>query len=216
MDLESARLQMVDQQARAWDVLDPEVLEVLAKVPRERFVPPAYRELAFADAPIPLGDGHCMLPPKLDARILQACEIRPGESVLDVGTGSGFLAACLASLGARVQSIEIRLRLLETADANLRATGHAGIALERADATSWQPSSPADVVIMSASLPVYDNRYERWLKPGGRLFVVVGSTAPMSAQLVTRISADAIGRRELLETFIPALDHAAKPPRFVF
>jgi protein-L-isoaspartate(D-aspartate) O-methyltransferase len=216
MDFETARLQMVDQQVRTWDVLDPQVLDVMGRIPRERFVPAAYRDLAFADAPIPLQDGQQMLPPKLDARILQACEIQPGESVIDVGTGSGFLAACLSTLGANVQSIEIRSELVAAAKVNLQATGYAGVALECADATTWTPNAPVDVIILTASLPVYDARYEHWLKLGGRLFVVTGARAPMSAQLITRTGANGYARRELFETSILPLTHAPRSSGFVF
>jgi protein-L-isoaspartate(D-aspartate) O-methyltransferase len=216
MDIEAARQQMIDQQVRAWDVLDPRVLDALARVPRERFVPPAYRDLAFADAPIPLPQGQSMLPPKLDARILQACEIAAGDSVIEVGTGSGFLAACLATLAGRVESLELRPVLAEFASGNLRAAGFLGVAVHVADGTVWQPRAAADVVVLSASLPVYDARYEQWLAPGGRLFAVVGAAAPMCAQLVTRVSEREFARTELFETFVDPMTNARRPSAFVF
>lgn len=216
MDIEAARQQMVDQQVRAWDVLDPRVLDALTRVPRERFVPAAYRELAFADAPIPLAEGQSMLAPKIDGRILQACDIAPGDTVIEVGTGSGFLAACLATLGGEVQTLESRPALVEFATHNLRSAGFPAVMVRGCDATSWQPAAPVDVVVLGASLPVYDARYQEWLKPGGRLFVAVGSAPPMTAQLITRVSHSGFARTELFETMIDPLSNAARPSAFVF
>jgi protein-L-isoaspartate(D-aspartate) O-methyltransferase len=214
MDFEAARQQMIDQQVRAWDVLDPRVLDVLARVPRERFVPPAFRELCFADAPIPLPEGESMLAPKIDGRILQAVEVSPGETVLEVGTG--FLAACLSGLGGRVTTVERRPELLELASANLRATGFQDVTVVAADATSWEPRERVDVVILSASLPVYDPRYAEWLTSGGRLFVAVGAAVPMTATLVTRVGEREFARLELFETVIDPLFNARRPSAFVF
>jgi len=216
MDIEAARQQMVDQQVRAWDVLDPRVLEALARVPRERFVPTEYREIAFADAPIPLPEGQSILPPKIDGRILQACEIGPSDSIVEVGTGSGFLAACLATLGGRVETVELRPALAVAASAALRASGFPGIVVRTADATAWEPSAAVDVVVLTASLPVYDERYQRWLKPGGRLFVAVGSAAPMAARLVTRLAEGGFSSTDLFETVIDPLTNARRPSTFVF
>ena len=216
MDIEAARQQMVDQQVRAWDVLDPRVLDALSKVPRERFVPAAYRELAFADAPIPLAEGQSMLAPKIDGRILQACDVAPGDSIIEVGTGSGFLAACLATLGGEVQTLEIRPALVEFSTTNLRSAGFPSVIVRRCDATTWRPATPVDVVVLSASLPVYDARYQEWLKPGGRLFLAVGSAPPMTAALVTRIGSSGFSRTELFETMIDPLSNATRPSAFVF
>ncbi len=216
MDIEAARQQMVDQQVRAWDVLDPRVLETLARVPRERFVPKAFRELAFADAPIPLGAGQSMLAPKLDGRILQACDVGPADSVIEVGTGSGFLAACLATLGGNVETLEIRPELAEFATANLRATGFPGVTVRTVDATGWAPAAPVDVVVLSASLPLHDTRYQQWLKPGGRLFVAIGSAAPMSARLFKRVGSEEFSRADLFETMIEPMVNARRASTFVF
>jgi protein-L-isoaspartate(D-aspartate) O-methyltransferase len=216
MDIEAARQQMVDQQVRAWDVLDPRVLDALARVPREQFVPLAYRELAFADAPIPLADGQWMLPPKLDGRILQACDVSAADSIIEVGTGSGFLAACLATLGGHVESLELRPGLADTAAQNLRAAGFPSVVVRTVDATTWTPAAPVDVVVLSASLPVYDARYQEWLKPGGRLFVALGTAAPMAAQRVTRVGPSDFSRTSLFETVIDPLTNAHRPSTFVF
>ncbi len=216
MDFEAARQQMIQQQVRAWDVLDPGVLEVLGLVPREQFVPPAFHELAFADAAIPLPGGQSMLAPKIHGRILQALELRPGETVLEIGTGSGYLTACLAALGAQVSSLEIRPELAALAKVNLRTAGFPGVSVLEADATAWQPPQRFDVVVLTASLPEYDGRYQEWLNVGGRLFVTVGTGEPMTAALVTRSGEREFGRVDLFETVIDALANARRPSAFVF
>jgi protein-L-isoaspartate(D-aspartate) O-methyltransferase len=207
---------MIDQQVRAWDVLDQRVLDALGAVPRECFVPEPFRSLAFADTAIPLPEGQHMLPPKLDGRILQACAIERGARLLDVGSGSGFLAACCAALGARVETIELRPALARLAADNLQAAGCAGVSVATVDVLQFTPRTSYDVVILGAALPAYDARFERWLAPGGRLFAVVGRAAPMSALLVTRVGADEFARDRLFETEIDLLQNAVQPPSFVF
>lgn len=216
MDFEAARQQMIHQQVRAWDVLDPGVLEVLGHVPREQFVPPAFRELAFADTAIPLPAGQSMLAPKIHGRILQALEVRPGETVLEVGAGSGYLSACLAALGGQVTSLEIHAELVALAIDNLRAAGYPGIHVLAADATTWQAPQRFDVVVLTASLPQYDRRYQDWLNVGGRLFVTIGAAEPMTATLVTRSDEREFGRVDLFETVIDPLANARRPSTFVF
>ena len=216
MDFEAARQQMIQQQVRAWDVLDPGVLEVLARVPRERFVPPAFRELAFADTAIPLPAGQSMLAPSIHGRILQALELRPGETVLEVGAGSGYLTACLAALGGQVSALEIHPELAALAADNLRTTGYPSVAMLTADATAWQPARRFDVVVLTASLPEYDPRYQQWLSAGGRLFAVVGTGEPMEAVLVTCTGEREFGRVELFETVVGPLVNARRPSSFVF
>jgi protein-L-isoaspartate(D-aspartate) O-methyltransferase len=216
MDFEAARQQMIHQQVRAWDVLDPDVLDVLGDVPREAFVPPAFRQLAFADTAIPLPGGQSMLAPKIHGRILQAVALRHGETVLEVGAGSGYLTACLAALGGQASSLEIRPELQTLATDNLRAAGYPGVAVVGADATRWQPPQRVDVVVLTASLPEYDRRYEDWLRVGGRLFVVVGTGEPMVAALVTRTGEREFGRVDLFETVVDPLINAHRPSTFVF
>ena len=216
MDIAAARRQMIDQQVRAWEVLDLRVLDALSHVQRERFVPPEFRSLAFADTAIPLPEGQHMLPPKLDGRILQACGIERGARLLEVGSGSGFLAACCAALGARVETIELRPTLARLAADNLRAAGCAGVAATTADAMQFAPRIEYDVVILGAALPAYDARFEGWLAPGGRLFAVVGHAAPMTALLVTRVGPHEFARDSLFETEIDPLQNAVQPPSFVF
>ncbi len=216
MNAEAARLQMVEQQVRAWAVLDPEVLDAMARVPRERYVPPAFANAAYADAPVPLGNGHSMLCPSLDGRILQAIAVSPGESVLEIGTGSGFLSACLSAMGVSVRSIEVDATLAQSAAERLKSDGRLSVTVETADATRLEPTPSYDAVIVSAALPAYDTRYQQWLRPGGRLFVVVGQTEPMEAMLVTRTGDDDFQHESLLETVIEPLMHAAAPSTFRF
>lgn len=216
MNLEIARRQMIEQQVRAWEVLDERVLGAMAQVRREFFVPVAHRQVAFADTSIPLGHGASMLPPKVDGRILQALELSEGDVVLDVGTGSGFLAACLARLGARVHSIELVPELTAFARENLRAAGVSGVATETADAMSCEDHDRYDAIAVTGALPVYDPRFERALRIDGRLFVIVGEAPVMEAMLVRRVSASEWLRESLFETVVEPLVHAPRPPRFVF
>lgn len=219
MNLEQARQQMVEQQVRAWDVLDERVLETLLKVRREFFAPSAYRELAFADTAIPLERGQSMLAPKVEGRILQALNPQPGEEVLEVGTGSGFFAACLAHMAGRVRSLEIFPELSARAGENLRAAGISGVTIETRDVFSLSEplgDGKFDAVAITGSLPVYDARFERALKVGGRLFVIVGEAPVMEALLIRREAQDRWSREALFETVVPALVNAPMPPRFVF
>lgn len=216
MQIETARRQMVEQQVRAWEVLDERVLGVIAQVRRELFVPPAYRDVAFADAPIPLGHGQVLLAPKIDGRILQALAPQPGESVLDVGTGSGFLAACLARLAGHVRSLEIFPELGATARENLRASGVGGVVVEVFDAMTLAETDAYDAIAVSASLPVYDARFERALRIGGRLFVILGEAPVMEALLIRRVSASEWLRESLFETVVTPLVNAPQPSKFVF
>jgi protein-L-isoaspartate(D-aspartate) O-methyltransferase len=216
LNVESARAQMIAQQVRAWDVSDERVLATLEAVRREEFVPEAYRDTAFADVAIPLGHGQSMLPPKLDGRILQALELKATDEVLEVGTGSGFLAACLAALALRVRSLEIYPDLAALAARNLRSAGVTSGSVETMDALRFEEVGRYDAIAITASLPCYDARFERALKPGGRLFIVVGASPVMEALLVRRASGAACARTSLFETDIAPLVNAPQPPRFVF
>ena len=216
LDVETARRQMIDQQVRAWDVLDLKVLAAMERVPREEFAPPAYRELAFADMSVPLGHGQGMLPPKLEGRILQALELQPEDSVLEVGTGSGYFAACLGSLARAVRSLEIFPDLAAAARASLLRAGVCNVTVEAADAFAIGDPGRFDVVVLTGSLPLYDPRFEQWLEPGGRLFAVVGQGPVMEARRISRPAAGEWLRESLFETVMDPLVHAAEPPRFVF
>lgn len=212
-----AREQMVAQQIRAWDVLDEQILNLFRSLTREQFVPKAYRDLAYADTDIPLGQGQHMLAPKVVGRILQALDVQPREQVLEVGTGSGFLSACLALQGATVHSVEILADLAEQARSNLAAAAVTGVQVTTGDALA-KLAGPAryDAIVLTASLPVYDSRFEAQLKPGGRLFVVVGEGPAMDARL---ISVDASGERRqesLFETVLDPLANALRIEHFRF
>jgi protein-L-isoaspartate(D-aspartate) O-methyltransferase len=216
MDTVAARQQMVDQQIRTWEVLDPRVLDAFSAVPREAFVPPEYRELAFADAPIPIGFGQTMLAPNLQGRILQALGVTATDSVLEIGTGLGYLSACLSLLGASTRSIDIHAGLIAKAAVNLRAVPQANVNLEVRDAFAAAPLGEYDAVAVTGSLPVYDTRFERLLRVGGRLFAIVGTAPAMDAILVRRADNDEWIRESLFETVVEPLVNATAAQKFVF
>lgn len=210
------RTQMTYQQVRAWSVLPPETLAVFEQLPREIFVPEAAQGAAYADLAIPLGHGQHMLPPTIVGRILQAVTVGRSDQILEIGTGSGYLSACLALLGAQVRSLELRPELAHQARQNLKSAGIGNALVEEADAFDWEPAAPGyDVVVVTGSLPVYDPRFESLLKPGGRLFIVCGSAPVMEARLV-RLSRTGRDEHSLFETVIDPLTHAATPSHFVF
>jgi protein-L-isoaspartate(D-aspartate) O-methyltransferase len=216
MDTLAARQQMVDQQIRTWEVLDPRVLDVFATVPREAFVPPEYRELAFADTPIPIGLGQSMLAPKIQGRILQALSIAADDKVLEVGSGNGYLAACLSLLGSSTRSIDIHPQFTAVATANLRAVARASVEFETRDAFASAPLGEYDAIAVTGSLPVYDARFERSLRLGGRLFAIVGEAPVMDAILVRRVDGGEWIRESLFETVVEALINATAAQRFIF
>jgi protein-L-isoaspartate(D-aspartate) O-methyltransferase len=211
-----AREQMIEQQVRAWDVLDARVLATLRKVPREAFVPPQRRFLAFADTEIPLPCGQHMLRPSVVGRLLQALALSGGERVLEVGSGSGFVTACLKAAAASVRSLEIFAELAELARSNISSLGMRDVEILTADATRLDTDTRYDAIAVTASLPVLDDRFQRHLAVGGRLFVVVGVPPVMEARLIRRITEDAWGTESLFETVIDPLAHATRPQGFVF
>jgi len=213
---EAARRQMIHQQVRAADVLDGRVLETFAAVPREKYVPEAYRGVAFADAPIPIGHGQFMLPPALEGRILQALAPLRGERALEIGTGSGYFAACLAHLTGSVDSIEIHADLAAGAARSLREQGVERVAVGTGDALAREYAAGYELVAVTGSLPAPEPRFERALTIGGRLFVVIGTGAAMEARLVTRTGEDSWLSEALFETRIEPLIQAAPPSRFEF
>jgi len=218
-----AREQMIEQQVRAWDVLDERVLATLRRVPRKTFVPAAQEYLAFADASIPLPHGQHMLSPGVAGRLLQSLGLKGGERVLEVGTGSGFFTACLAANAASVRSVELFTDLAETAAANLKRAGVLNAAVLTADAASDEAhaangpvSGEFDAIVFTASLPVYDGRFERLLSVGGRLLVSVGEGAMQETQLITRIAGGEWQRDSLYDTALDTLLNARRPARFEF
>jgi protein-L-isoaspartate(D-aspartate) O-methyltransferase len=216
MSMVQAREQMIEQQVRAWDVLDARVLETLRTVPREAFVPQQHRFLAFADVEIPLPCGQHMLRPSVAGRLLQAVALTGGERVLEVGTGSGFVTACLRTGGASVRSLELFPELVELARRNISSLGLRDIDIVAHDATQLDSDARYDVIAVTASLPIPDERFQRQLAVGGRLFVVVGQPPVMEARLIRRITEDAWGTESLFETVIDPLVHATRPQGFVF
>jgi protein-L-isoaspartate(D-aspartate) O-methyltransferase len=216
-NLQAAREQMIEQQIRAWEVFDQRVLDLLDEMPRERFVPERYRNLAFADTAIPLGHGQVMMAPKIEGRMLQALNPGPQDSVLEVGTGSGFMAACLARLGERVLSVEILAEFTKSAKARLAELGFANVEVETRDASrlDWL-SERFDVIAVTGSLPMLDNTFQERLNIGGRLFVIVGEPPVMEALLLTRVDENQWTRESLFETALTPLINAARPNKFKF
>jgi protein-L-isoaspartate(D-aspartate) O-methyltransferase len=213
---ERARFNMVEQQIRTWDVLDQDVLDLLFVVRREDYVPIAYRDLAFADLEIPLGDGEKMWTPKMEARVVQELELRPDESVLEIGTGSGYLTALLAARSADVTSVEVLPRLVAEAQAKLKRGGVHNVRVETGDGARGYGSAEYDAIVLTGSTPILPDTWLRQLKPGGRLFAVVGDAPVMTARVVRWTAPGAIVTEDLFETVIGPLKNAAQPPRFVF
>jgi protein-L-isoaspartate(D-aspartate) O-methyltransferase len=216
MNIEQARFNMVEQQIRTWDVLDQQVLDLMAEVPREDFVPAAYRNLAFADTCIPLEHGQSMMVPRVEARMLQALQVERDDRILEVGTGSGFVTALLARLGGHVTSIEIVDALGSSARAKLEAHGIENVDLYSGDAShGWERAAPYDVIAVTGSLPVPEDSFQNTLAIGGRLFVVVGREPAMQALLITRNSESQWASECLFETVLPPLVGVDEPERFV-
>ncbi len=217
MDFERARFNMVEQQIRPWEVLDQKVLDLLFRVRREEYVPEPFRTLAFADMEIPLGHGEKMLQPKLEARMLQALDLKDTDEILEVGTGSGYMTALLASLGSHVYSVEIISEFSVSAAARLKAHSIVNVTLTIGDAArAWDKHAPYDAIVLTGSVPVLPEAFQRSLKPGGRLIAVVGEPPVMEAQLITCVSSGVYNSTGLFETCIAPLKNALQPEKFVF
>ncbi|MDD2701972.1 MAG: protein-L-isoaspartate O-methyltransferase [Sideroxydans sp.] len=216
MNLEQARFNMIEQQIRPWDVLDPRVLELLKVVRREQFVPADSKGLAFADTEIALGHEASMWQPKIEARAVQALALLPTDNVLEIGTGSGHVTALLARLSAQVTSVEIVPELSALASRNLATHNIDNVTLQVGDASHGWGEAEYDAIILTASVPMVPEAYKQQLKVGGRLFVIVGDAPAMHAQLITRTAADAFETKVLFETVVAPLRNAAQPQRFVF
>ena len=221
MNFEQARFNMIEQQIRPWEVLDPEVLELLSVIRREDFVPAAHRALAFADLELPIGSSanpsQTMLAPKTEARLLQEVDVRSTDRVLEIGTGSGYMAALLAAKAEYVYTVEIDPALAETARANLQRAGAANVAVEVGDGSrGWAAHAPYDVIVVSASMPVLPDEFLSQLKVGGRLVAIVGEDPVMEAQLVTRTGENAYSTINLFETVVAPLVNAVQREAFVF
>jgi protein-L-isoaspartate(D-aspartate) O-methyltransferase len=221
MSIEQARFNMIEQQIRTWEVLDQDVLDLLYAVRREEFVPVAYRELAFSDLEIPLyegaAEGERMLQPKVEARILQELAVRKYERVLEVGSGSGYLAALLGARAHHVHSVEINPRLKTFAEENLRRSGVDNVAVDLGDAAQgWQAHAPYDVIVLTGSTPILPQAFIAQLKTGGRLFAVVGDPPVMEARLITCVGQGSHHVIDLFETSLAPLKNAMQPGRFQF
>ncbi|WP_449429609.1 protein-L-isoaspartate O-methyltransferase family protein [Rhodanobacter umsongensis] len=217
MNFEQARLNMVENQVRPWEVLDARVLDVLSRVRREDFVDAAHRQLAFADLCLPLGHGEVMMKPVVEGRVLQALELLPTDHVLEIGTGSGFLTACMATLSAQVTSIDIHADFTATATQRLRAADIANATLVTGEAVNtWQPGGLFDALVVTGAVSDIPPRWLTWLKPGGRALIVRGQSPVQQATLLTHEGAGRYREEILFETDLPYLTHAEPPQRFVF
>jgi len=219
MNIEQARRNMIEQQIRTWEVLDPDVLQTLVAVRREAFVPRAYQALAFVDTDIPLPQGENMLSPKLEARLLQEAGVQSHESVLEIGAGSGYMAALLAHHAKQVVTVEIEPELKALAEKNLASYGIGNVNVQQGDgARGWTGSGSQtfDVIMISGSLPAMPEAFLHQLSLGGRILAVIGEAPVMSACMVTRVSDDAWDTVKLFETSIKALRNAEKPSAFRF
>ncbi|MBI3370374.1 MAG: protein-L-isoaspartate O-methyltransferase [Betaproteobacteria bacterium] len=217
MNYEQARFNMVEQQIRPWEVLDQTVLDLLYVVPREEFVPPAFRALAFSDMEIPLGEGQKMWAPKIEARVLQELQVKKSDRVLEIGTGSGYLTALLAHRAAHVRSVEIGPALVEFGRANLARHGAVNVTVEAGDgARGWALEATFDVIVLTGSTPVLPDAFVRQLAPGGRLFAVLGDAPVMVARVVSSNAPGVVSNVDLFETEIAPLVNCEQPPRFRF
>jgi len=217
MNIEQARLNMVENQVRPWEVLDSRVLDVIARVRREDFVAAEHRQLAFADLCLPLGHGEVMMKPVVEGRVLQALDLQPTDHVLEIGTGSGFLTACLASLSAQVTSVDIHADFTTAAAQRLQAAGITNASLVTGEAVNdWQPDGLFDALVATGAVSEIPARWLTWLKPGARMLVVRGQSPAQQATLLTLEGAGRSREETLFETDLPYLTHAEPPQRFVF
>ncbi|MEA2079425.1 MAG: protein-L-isoaspartate O-methyltransferase [Pseudomonadota bacterium] len=217
MNIEQARFNMIEQQIRTWDVLDDQVLGTLSSTAREDFVPEQYRALAFSDISVPLAHEQAMMPPKLEGKLLQNLTIRSSDSILEIGTGSGYLTACLAKLGGRVHSVDLYEDFIEQARTRLEQHDIKNVTFEQGDAAAgWKSDTGFDVIAVTGSLPVLHHGFHTLLNRGGRLFVIAGKPPVMQALLITRAGEQEWNQESLFETSIPALINAPEPEEFKF
>ena len=214
-NIDQARFNMIEQQIRPWNVFSLDVLETLTELPREEFAPEKYKSLAFADTMIPLSDGQVMMEPKVEGRLLQNLNIKPTDSALEIGTGSGYLAACLSKLAASVTTVEIHKPLLDFAKKNIEAQHINNVEFVQGDASQgWSNAETYDVIAVTGSIPEYHSGFEKCLKVGGRLFIVCGQAPVMQAMVVTRIKEDVWETENIFELDLPALKGCKVPDPF--
>lgn len=217
MNIELARHNMIEQQIRPWEVLDQRVLDLVMRSPREDFVAPAHRNLAFVDMELPIGHGVTMMFPRIEARMLQALQVQPGDKVLEIGTGSGFVTLMLATLASQVISVEINEELAQAAGKRLTAHGVDNVEIKVGDAAGgWNQNQPYNVIAITGSLPLLPESFKQDLQIGGRLFAVVGEGPVMEARLITRVNANEWREVVLFETWLAPLKNAAARPSFQF
>lgn len=217
MNIEQARFNMVEQQVRTWMVLDADVLRVLGAVPREAFVPPALKNLAFSDTALPLDHDQTMMPPREEGRLVQALALKPTDTVLEIGTGSGYVTALLASLAKHVYSVDIYPDFVTRAGETLRAQNINNVTLDVGDAaTGWDHNGPYDAIAITGSLQTLPEAFKQSLKVGGRLFCVLGDAPAMAATVYTRVAQDEWQHETLFETVVPRLINAPQSPAFRF
>jgi protein-L-isoaspartate(D-aspartate) O-methyltransferase len=221
LDVERARFNMVEQQVRTWEVLDQDVLDLLYAVPRERYVPQQYRPLAFSDLEVPLRTGATpcerMWFPKMEARVLQELSVNKTDRVLEIGTGSGYFAALLSHRAHIVHTVEISPELARTAGETLRSEGIDNVEIEVGDASrGWAARAPYDIIVVTSSVPVLPAEMVAQLRPGGRLFAVIGDPPVMSATIFTAEASGSPLSRTLFETSLAPLVNALQPERFRF
>ena len=217
MNVEQARFNMIEQQIRPWEVLNQDVLDLLFVIKRENFVPPAHRALAFADMELPLGHGQFMLAPRLEARLLQELAVKNSDRVLEIGTGSGYMAALLAAQAKHVISIERLADLATVAQQNLAQASIDNVTVEIGDGTQgWAQNAPYDVILVSGALPTLPHELLAQLAPGGRLIAIIGQAPAMSVQLITRSDDAAFTTVTLFETVVPVLQGMSAGSTFSF
>ncbi len=215
IDYAKARETMVEQQVRPWDVLDVRVLDVLAELPRDAFVPAQHRSLAYADIGLPIGHGESMMKPVLEGRMLQALALQPGDDVLEIGSGSGFISACLGRLARDVTALELHADLAEAARARLGEQGISNVRVNIADALAWDSDRRFDAICVTGAVATIPQQFVQWLRPGGRMFVVQGISPVMDA-LVLHQDVNGTRTESLLETDLAYLVGAAPAPVFKF
>jgi protein-L-isoaspartate(D-aspartate) O-methyltransferase len=217
LNFDVARDSMIKSQMRTWYVHDERVLELIARMPRQDYMPAASRNLAYVDMNIPLGHGEVMMNPKIEARLVQELEIAPADKILEIGTGSGYMTALLANLGRHVVSVEIRPEFTAEAATKLAHHGVRNITLEVGDgARGWDRQQPYDVILITGSLPILPAAFRETLAPGGRMIAIVGQSPAMEVKLIRRLSGRTFNETSLFETDLPPLRNAIEPARFVF
>ena len=217
MNIEQARFNMIEQQIRPWNVLDQDVLDLLVVVKREDFVPAAYKALAFVDTEIPLPGGEALFTPKIEARILQEVQVKKHENVLEIGAGSGYMAALLAHKARHVTTVEIKPELKELAQANLARAGVSNVSVELGDGSQgWSAGAPFDVIVISGGLESLPEAFLKQVKVGGRIAAIIGQAPVMTAQVITRVSETAYDTVKVFETNVKLLSDSAKHSHFTF